>query len=809
MTLAVFLRVDQLDQLPPGLYADEAVNALDALRLINDGNFAIFYPGNNGREPLHIYFEALALLLWGNRPWSLRLASALIGILSIPLFYRFAGDLFQEKGKTLAHAAGVTAMAGMAFLYWHLSLSRVVLRAIFLLPLMIAAYLLFWRGWRQNRPWLFVGSGIALGLSQYTYLPARLLPLPLILFAAIQSLVEWRKKKLPFKSLLQRPQIYGLLIVGGVSFLLFAPLAIYFTNHPNFFLQRVSSATIGQENEPAAAAMTTIFDGNARKVLAMFSFQGDLNGRHNLPGRPVFDFVSSILFFIGLLVALTGIKKPRHQFILLWLAVMLTPTLLSTEAPHFLRAVGALPPILLLLTSGMIFLIDRLKIWVGERWSLSAAILIGAYCLLTFIISYNDYFHRWPQVADLNESFSLGEVELAQRALTLIEEKDVAVPLRLLAHPTFQYFVFPEFDKVALVDNRQVEKPAALIGVQSEFMDPAVVILSGNDGETGQIYVPQLLDEAAAANLIDTGAYEIDSFNQVLHPFNQPFQAAEKNFGNQIALTGYHLTPHYLQPGKSTAKLVLEWQSLARLSDDYLLFVHLISVDGGKIAQEDRYPLAGAFPTSTWQAGERFFDAYYFPIPADVPPGKYRFDIGWLNIATGQRLPLFENGAPLELDHAVIGALTVPDLSLADQPPEKAAAVSFGEPKLIELSGFTLDKTRLAEEGIFALQLHWHTPDGVPLDYTAFVHVLNEAGELVAQSDKVPGQGRFPTSLWFPGETVIDTHQIQLPPPPGQTENYVIAVGFYYWPTGERLPVFDDQPEGPSDFYTITTLSNE
>ncbi|MCP4422716.1 MAG: hypothetical protein GY805_39410, partial [Chloroflexi bacterium] len=45
IALAAFLRLWQLDTLPPGLYHDEAYNGLDALSLLQGKTFPQFYEG--------------------------------------------------------------------------------------------------------------------------------------------------------------------------------------------------------------------------------------------------------------------------------------------------------------------------------------------------------------------------------------------------------------------------------------------------------------------------------------------------------------------------------------------------------------------------------------------------------------------------------------------------------------------------------------------------------------------------------------------------------------------------------------------
>ena len=74
--------------------------------------------------------------------------------------------------------------------------------------------------------------------------------------------------------------------------------------------------------------------------------------------------------------------------------------------------------------------------------------------------------------------------------------------------------------------------------------------------------------------------------------------------------------------------------------------------------------------------------------------------------------------------------------------------------------------------------------------YTAFVHLLDPAGQLVAQSDRPPLDGFYPTDAWLPGYPVRDRYALALPPDlaPG---TYRLVAGLYDPTTGQRLPVVD------------------
>ncbi len=87
------------------------------------------------------------------------------------------------------------AAAGLAVLYWHVSVSRIGLRAILLPPVSILAMVFFWRGWCTERRRDFLWAGFWFGLAMYTYSAARFLPVVLALFIAVEWLL-WGVRRL-------------------------------------------------------------------------------------------------------------------------------------------------------------------------------------------------------------------------------------------------------------------------------------------------------------------------------------------------------------------------------------------------------------------------------------------------------------------------------------------------------------------------------------------------------------------------------------------------------------------------------------
>jgi hypothetical protein len=85
------------------------------------------------------------------------------------------------------------------------------------------------------------------------------------------------------------------------------------------------------------------------------------------------------------------------------------------------------------------------------------------------------------------------------------------------------------------------------------------------------------------------------------------------------------------------------------------------------------------------------------------------------------------------------------------------------------------------------LTLFWQALRQPDADYTAFVHIRDAAGNVIAQKDQPPAGGSYPTGLWDAGEIIRDEIEIPLDGvPAGQVE---VVVGLYDFATGQRLPV--------------------
>jgi hypothetical protein len=104
----------------------------------------------------------------------------------------------------------------------------------------------------------------------------------------------------------------------------------------------------------------------------------------------------------------------------------------------------------------------------------------------------------------------------------------------------------------------------------------------------------------------------------------------------------------------------------------------------------------------------------------------------------------------------------------------------------VALTGHRLSLEQVGESQVIRLLLSWVVQSRLTADYHVFVHLVDEAGNLVSQSDGVPDYDRYPFANWEPGATVVDSYDI--PVPDGQLlETSELRVGLYDFDTGKRL----------------------
>jgi len=87
-----------------------------------------------------------------------------------------------------------------------------------------------------------------------------------------------------------------------------------------------------------------------------------------------------------------------------------------------------------------------------------------------------------------------------------------------------------------------------------------------------------------------------------------------------------------------------------------------------------------------------------------------------------------------------------------------------------------------------SLTLYWQAEDKTAEPVTAFVHLIDESGSILAQIDRWPAG--LPSNTWARGQVIVDEYELPIPVSV-QPGKYRLAVGLYDANTGSRLPAQD------------------
>ncbi len=109
-------------------------------------------------------------------------------------------------------------------------------------------------------------------------------------------------------------------------------------------------------------------------------------------------------------------------------------------------------------------------------------------------------------------------------------------------------------------------------------------------------------------------------------------------------------------------------------------------------------------------------------------------------------------------------------------------AYSFGSIQLTDYAARSMADT-------FFVELQWQATAALDQDYVTFVHVVGEDGALIAGQDRQPLGGYRPTGRWAVGKAVVDRFAFSLAA--DQLAGARVEVGWYAWPSLERLPLAD------------------
>ena len=280
---------------------------------------------------------------------------------------------------------------------------------------------------------------------------------------------------------------------------------------------------------------------------------------------------------------------------------------------------------------------------------------------------------------------------------------------------------------------------------------------------------------------------EREAGRRLWEPRQWPWHVGASSDDSAILRFAVQATPYNLQPN-GVVDVTIVWQVASTpvpKADDGFFFY---------LENEQRQSLAGQTVSGVVayerQLGDSALSRYSLTLPPMLPPGRYWLRVGVYDPVAHARLPLHGVSQSLEPEAAVrLGPLKVPMPAPASLPLPAALQPAPLFERKIALVGASLTGNEL--------RLQWRAGSTIGEDLTRFVHLVDNEGRLLWQSDGYPRDGTYPTSIWDGGEVVEEV--LHFPSRDGLDESWRLVVGWYRQPGVERLGVTAGPAGQPSD----------
>lgn len=619
---AFAVRTWSLESAPPGVTHDEAAHLHDARR-ISEGYYPIYLPTAYGREPLYDYFSAPLVNWLGMNVWTGRLISAFWGTVLVALVFRWCR-------QALDWTTAVIAEALIAFSFWPLSTSRQILRSITLPVVVTAALTILWFALyfakRKRQLGTLALSGFFLGLSFYTYTSARVTWLIPVLFIAWSALVE--RKRL-VKQL-------GIMIL--VALLVAAPLLLFVATHPELEVRL----------DELSAPLRALREGNLRPVskrigetALLFSHKGDVQWIYNISGRPLLPPLLSVMFYLGIGMAIwqaLGSKGQAFRLLLLWLFIGIAPALVTGLESSSLRAIGSQPAVFIIATLPLSFLVRRVWPSLRRQWRIGLTAAIGIFLLWHAYHSGWNYFNVWAVHRDTRVAYHAHLKDIAR----YLEEQPESTPVTLSTlypgrlHDPYAMEVILGRDDLSLFwhDGRfslifpDADAAQTIIPTVAP-LDPSLQALVGPDAKVAQRVGLETHD---LSPWFDVLAWEPRKARQFL-PLSDPVDV-----GHTLAFMGYQLRPAIIEQG-GEFELITFWEVLSQpdFDNELVAFSHLLE-DSVIVSQQDRLDA----PSHGWKPGVLIAQLHRMTLADDIEVGWHQLEVGIYQRKEGfPRLPTY------------------------------------------------------------------------------------------------------------------------------------------------------------------------
>ncbi len=382
---ALFLRVWDLAGAPAGIHGDETELAMEAIRSLHGGDLGIWTGVALGHPAGYAHWMALIFRIGGADITTMRLASAIPGVLIVPVGYLLVRALFPFRVALLSAVL-------LAFSFWFVIQSRIAFGSIAAVFMALLAVWLLLAAFQSRRGWVAVAAGIALGLGLYSFKTF------LLYFTGIWGVV--------LLSMVADRRLGGnreLWLALGVSLLVGMPMLLHYATS-GFIGPNLNDLYQVSLTSPTTWARIPQLAVNA---VLLIHYPVQANATDGAPAIPILPLVAAMLFWLGLVLAALYINHRRYLLLMAgWLIGMLPVVLVpGVESRRYLLGMFF---VLVLVAIGIDALLvplcrrirgtlarGGLSIAAARRATFAVALSLAALIVVLFLVQNVREVNRW------------------------------------------------------------------------------------------------------------------------------------------------------------------------------------------------------------------------------------------------------------------------------------------------------------------------------------------------------------------------------------------------------------------------------
>ena len=450
----------------------------------------------------------------------------------------------------------------------------------------------------------------------------------------------------------------------------------------------------------------------------------------------------------------------QHPLLFLLLYLLLPPILilaLSYNTPKFNAryVMVSHPAFLLILAGGLAVLWERRSL-VGRTLVILALVLVIGTSVYANGNAYQD------------PSFARTDLRGAARYLGKNVAADETIIL-VSGHmfPLFDYYA-PGVERHLLPDSPTLDTTQTLdYSIAADLIDWLAdrggvwVVLWQDDVVDPAGYLTSMLAKVGEEQPVERTFAQVDVRHYRLPPDAQ-FTATPSidhpvdfNFGNQIRLLGYTQTDE--------REVTLFWEALQPLEEDLRISLTLRDPEGQNWGQWDGRPTAYMFPTDRWREGQIVPGHYDLALVPGAPPGDYGLEVGVYTEDDAQGLDVLDQAGAAQGKRAMLGGVKLAVSTTTPDQVETPNPVQVDMGGGLSLQGWDLDRTEAQPGDRLVLTLVWSVEAQPHDDYLVWVSLTDAAGQTQHAGSFPPTNLWHPTSIWSPGQAWRGQSTFRLP----------------------------------------------